>query len=134
MTQLKIKIGSNYFVKDINRGYYPLFSLELNRRVVNKEACVVVVVGEAGTGKSYLAMQLARNINKRFNVDQIIFTYSEYCEELANTRHVGIPIVFDEPSYAMGKREWYKEINQALVKTIESQRFMVRPLIFSIKL
>jgi ABC-type dipeptide/oligopeptide/nickel transport system ATPase component len=92
---------------------------------------VICVVGEAGSSKSYTAIQIARNIDKRFGIDQIIFRYSEYCKELARNKH-GVPIVFDEPSYAMGKREWYKEINQALVKTIESQRFLVRPLIIPI--
>lgn len=126
-----MKLGNNYFRRDADRGFYPLFTQELNRRVANKEACILCVVGEAGIGKSYLALQLARNIDKRFGIDQIVFTYSEYCKELAK-RHMGLPIVFDEPSYAMGKREWYKEINNALVKTIESQRFMVRPLIIPI--
>lgn len=37
-------------------------------------------------------------------------------------------IIFDEPSYAIGKREWYKKLNQALTKTIESFRFKVHPL------
>jgi len=127
----RIKIGEDYFQRDLDLGYYPIFSLELNRRVKNKEACVVAVVGEAGISKSYTAIQLAKNIDKRFDVGQIVFTYSEYCRELARNKP-GIPIVFDEPSYAMGKREWYKEINQALVKTIESQRFLLRPLIIPI--
>ena len=126
-----IKMGNNYFQRDLDLGKYPIFSLECNRRVKNKEACVICVVGEAGSSKSYTAIQIARNIDKRFSIDQIIFTYSEYCKELARNKP-GIPIVFDEPSYAMGKREWYKEINQALVKTIESQRFLVRPLIIPI--
>ncbi len=126
-----VKIGDNYFQKDLDLGNYPIFTYELNRRVKNKEACVVVVVGEAGSGKSYLALQLARNIDKRFGIDQIVFTYSDYVQELGRMKH-GIPIVFDEPSYAMGKREWYKDLNQALVKTIESQRFLVRPLIIPI--
>jgi len=42
------------------------------------------------------------------------------------------PIVFDEPSYAMGKRDWYKELNKALVLTIESKRFKVHPLLIPI--
>ena len=130
MTQT-MKIGENYFQRDLDLGQYPIFSLECNRRVKNKEACVICVVGEAGSSKSYTAIQIARNIDKRFCIDQIIFTYSEYCKELARNKP-GIPIVFDEPSYAMGKREWYREINQALVKTIESQRFLVRPLIIPI--
>lgn len=131
MLQNVMKMGENHFQRDLDLGAYPIFSLELNRRVVNKEACVIVVVGEAGSSKSYTAIQLARNIDKRFVIDQIVFTYSEYCKELARDK-LGVPIVFDEPSYAMGKREWYKEINQALVKTIESQRFLVRPLIIPI--
>jgi len=40
----------------------------------------------------------------------------------------GLPIEFDEPSYAMSKREWYKQLNQALVKTMESFRYKVHPL------
>lgn len=127
-----VKIGENYFQRDIDSGFYPIFSYELNRRVKNKQACVVIVVGEAGESKSYTAIQLARNVDKRFGIDQIVFTYSEYCKELGPEdtwkRKMGKPIVFDEPSYAMGKREWYKQINMALTKTIESQRFLVRPL------
>jgi len=131
LTQSTVKIGENYFQRDLDLGYYPILTYELNRRVKSKEACVVAVVGEAGISKSYLAIQLARNIDRRFSIRQIVFTYSEYCKELARNKP-GIPIVFDEPSYAMGKREWYKQINQALVKTIESQRFLVRPLIIPI--
>jgi len=134
--QSLIKISGNWFERDSSLGKYPIFSLEINRRVKHKEACVIVVVGEAGTGKSYMAMQIARNIDNRFGVDQVVFTYGAYTAELQRTWNGkpihGLPIVFDEPSYAMGKREWYKEINQALVKTIESQRFMVRPLIIPI--
>ncbi|MFX0142205.1 MAG: hypothetical protein ACFFDN_51680 [Candidatus Hodarchaeota archaeon] len=131
MTSSIMKIGQNYFLRDLDSGTYPILSLELNRRVKNKEACIVAVVGEAGISKSYTAIQIARNIDPRFRIQQIVFTYSEYCRELARNKP-GLPIVFDEPSYAMGKREWYKQINQALVKTIESQRFLVRPLIIPI--
>lgn len=135
-----MKLGNDFFSRDADNGLYPIFSMELNRRVANKEACIISVVGEAGTSKSYTGIQLARNIDKRFNVDQIVFTYSDYCKELGRKYTYGgverpiygLPIVFDEPSYAMGKREWYKDINQALVKTIESQRFMVRPLFIPI--
>jgi len=126
-----MKIGENHFLRDVDSGLYPIFSLETNRRVKNKEACIIAVVGEAGSSKSYTAIQIAKNIDKRFDIEQIVFTYSEYCLEL-DRKKVGLPIVFDEPSYAMGKREWYKQINQALVKTIESQRFLVRPLIIPI--
>jgi hypothetical protein len=41
-------------------------------------------------------------------------------------------IVFDEPSYALGKRDWYKELQKMLVHTLESQRFLVHPLFIPI--
>jgi len=131
MQKAIMKIGENFFRRDVGSGLYPILSLELNRRVKNKEATNVVVVGEAGSGKSYAAIQIALGINKRFGINQIIFTYKDYIEEIKHGK-MGVPIVFDEPSYAMGKREWYQQINQALVKTVESQRFLVRPLIIPI--
>lgn len=128
---MTMQIGEHYFYRDVSSGLYPILSLELNRRVKNKEATNIVVVGEAGSGKSYIAIQIALGIDPRFGIDQIVFTYKDYVEQIQQGK-MGMPIVFDEPSYAMGKREWYKQINQALVKTIESQRFLVRPLIIPI--
>ena len=116
--------------KDI--GIVPFFTLELRRRINSKLACNVLVVGEARIGKSYMAMQIARNLNKRFTVNQVVYEYSDYQREIARRRVFGMPIVFDEPSYAMGKHEWYRQINQALVKTMESQGFKVRPVIIPV--
>lgn len=138
-----MKIGKHHFRRNVEQGLYPVFSLELKRRVKNKEATNIAVVGEAGSGKSYMGMQIALTLDKNFckknrnpddpddQADQIVFTYKTYIEEIQNGK-MGTPIEFDEPSYAMGKREWYKQLNQALVKTLESQRFLVRPLIIPI--
>jgi hypothetical protein len=41
---------------------------------------------------------------------------------------MGKSIVFDEPSYALGKRDWFKELQKVLVHTMESQRFLIHPL------
>ena len=89
------------------------------------------MTGEAGVGKSYLAFVLALLLDKKFGVDQIVYTYSDYMRLLRGLP-MGRVIVFDEPSYAMGKRDWYKQINKVLVQTIESQRFKVHPLIIPI--
>jgi len=64
-------------------------------------------------------------------LDQVVFTHKQYLK-LILTLRMGKPIVFDEPSYAVGKRDWYKELNKALVLTIESQRFKVHPLFIPI--
>ena len=94
----------------------------------------VVFTGEPGIGKSYMATSVARvqegltrKGKDRFTVDQVVFTYTDFME-LVLRLESGKIIVFDEPSYAIGKREWYKELNMALTKTIESFRFKVHPL------
>lgn len=114
-----------------DKGYWPKFQLVLRERLNLKKAINVAVVGEAGIGKSYIAFTLARLLDPPFTVDQIVYTYQEYMTLLQNLG-IGKPIVFDEPSYAMSKRDWYMQLNKVLVKTLESQRFKVHPLFIPI--
>lgn len=122
--------------KEISVG--PYFSALMRKRVHKKQATNIVITGEPGEGKSYQACDLARVLqgltksgNDRFKMKQVVFTYSQYLTLIIDLP-MGDPIVFDEPSYAMGKRDWYKELNKALVMTIESQRFKVHPLFIPI--
>lgn len=120
-------------------GIAPYFSEQLAYRIKKRLACNIVVTGEPGIGKSYAAIDMARicegrtryGDNDRFKIDQVVFTYRDFMDLTVNLG-IGKAIVFDEPSYAMGKREWYKDINKALVQTIESKRFKVHPLFIPI--
>lgn len=126
-TLKKTKFGKATYLVNKSKGYFPYFQFITRSRIKKKKAVNVAITGEAGEGKSYFAHTLCRLIDSRFTVNQIVFLFSGYMKAI-NYLKMGRPIMFDEPSYAMGKREWYKEVNQALVKTIESQRFMVHPL------
>lgn len=130
-TLRKVKFGKAIYSINKSKGYFPYFQFILRSRIRKKKAVNVAITGEAGEGKSYLAATLCRLIDPTFSVNQIVFRYSSYIN-LVNKLRMGKPILFDEPSYAMGRREWYKEVNQALVKTIESARFMVKPLFIPI--
>ncbi len=115
------------FLVNTELGYYPRFSVELAKRIKQKRAINTVITGEGGIGKTYIGDDISRMLSKRFSIDQVVFTFAEFMRCVIYTR-LGVPIVFDEPSYAMGKREWYEDLNKALVKTIESYRFKVHPL------
>lgn len=119
------------YLANLSQGYFPYFQLILRTRVSKKKAVNVVVTGEAGEGKSYMALTLAKLLDPRFTITQVVFTYSNYMK-LLRRLGMGRAIMFDEPSYAMGKRDWYKQINKVLVQTIESQRFKVHPLFIPI--
>ena len=116
----------------------PYFSSLLRKRVHRKQATNCVITGEAGEGKSYQSTDIARILEgvtksgkDRFTLKQVVYFYSQHLD-LTIWLAMGRPIVFDEPSYAMGKRDWYKDINKALVLTIESQRFKVHPFFMPI--
>ena len=122
-----LKLGRTVYKANKSAGFFPYFSLSLRQRIKRKLASNIAVVGEAGIGKSYAAITYCLALDRKFTIDQVVFTYREYMH-LIRTLPMGRHIVFDEPSYAMGKRDWYKEINKVLVQTIESQRFKVHPL------
>lgn len=74
---------------------------------------------------------ISKSGKERFKLDQVVFLYTQYMKAVIRLK-LGKIIVFDEPSYAMGKRDWYKDLNKALVQTIESARFKVHPLFIPI--
>ena len=130
----KMNIGGRITLVNKDIGVAPYFQNFLRRRVREQKSSNVVVTGEPGEGKSYMAIDICRvlmGLTKtgidRFKLKQIVFTYSQYLDLIINLP-IGAPIVFDEPSYALGKRDWYKDLNKALVLTMESQRFKIHPL------
>ena len=133
-SELKIVNNKGWeFYQDEDQAISPYFTNQILQRIREKKACNILVVGEAGIWKSYCAIQIARNVYPRMVIDQVVYRYSEYYEVLMNKRFkVGSPIMLDEPQDALDHREWYKEAQQALVKTVTSQRFMLKPLIVPI--
>lgn len=139
MPKLKA-IDHRGFIAHVNKdvGYAPYFTNMILYRIHKRMATNIVVTGEAGVGKSYMATDICRVVEgltkshkDRFSIDQVVFTYKEFMDLVLKLKP-GKPIVFDEPSYAMGKREWYKELNKALVQTIESFRFKMHPLVLPV--
>lgn len=140
-----INVGGKEFLLNKDLGIAPYFTFLIRKRIRQKKTCNIAVTGEAGDGKSYTGNQVATHLYKGwgslddkyakkdpdFGLPGVVYGYNAYLKILLEVG-MGYPIVFDEPSYAMGKREWYKQINQALVKTVESARSMVKPLIIPI--
>lgn len=126
------KLGNHEFYINSSLGYYPYFSIELRQRVKKHMAVNCVVTGEGGVSKSYTTSDLCRTLSpKNFDVNDIVFRYPEFLRSVITSKR-GTPIEFDEPSYAMSKKDWYKDIVKALVKTIESFRFKGKPLFIPI--
>lgn len=113
-------------------GVAPYFQMTIRSRMNRELAVNVVITGEAGISKSYTAWSMCRAFSRRFTVEDIVSKYSEYMASILKPRKKGIPIGFDEPQYAASNRDWYNQLNKALVKTITSQRFRLRPVFIPI--
>ena len=125
-------------VRDASKGYAPYFQSMIAYRIKRKLATNLVVTGEPGIGKTYLATDICRiaeGLDKhgkdKFGLDQVVFTYSDFMK-LVTEMPQGKMICFDEPSYSLSKRDWYRELNKVLVQTIESFRFKIHPLVLPI--
>lgn len=83
-------------------GVYPIFTLSIRKRINAKKAVNIAITGEAGVSKSYCGIQLAMLLDKKFSIDkQVVFDLKEFMTAVIKLRS-GKPIVFDEPSYAIG--------------------------------
>ena len=100
-------------------------------RVTKKLSNKIIVVGEAGISKTYTAIAVSQFFDSRFSINEVIFGHRDYMELTLKLR-AGRWITLDEPSYVLGKREWYQELNKILVQTIESDRYRVHPLVIPI--
>ncbi|MCJ7459221.1 MAG: hypothetical protein MUP17_09540 [candidate division Zixibacteria bacterium] len=120
----------------------PIFQDHIRWRTNQKLCTNICLTGEPGIGKSYQAIDIARVFEgiyqsssgewkQRLKLEQIVFTHSDYMELLLRLK-MGKVVIFDEPSYAMGKRDWFQDIQKVLVHTLESQRFLIHPLFIPI--
>jgi len=108
-------------------GVGPYFSNQIMHRINQQKSCNVIFCGEPGISKTYTATSLAKYVQPTFKDDQIAYTFTRYME-LQIKEPEGHVIVMDEPEYIAGHREWYQDVNKALVATTRSGRFKVHPL------
>jgi len=106
----------------------PHFPNLISARINKQQPCNIVVTGEPGISKTYSAITLARFLQpKTFTIKNVAMTYEEFMQGMLNFKQ-GEIIVFDEPEYEAGHRDWYQWQNKALVSTVRSGRFKVHPL------
>lgn len=119
----------------INRraGIYPYFTAEARARLHKKRAVNIVITGEAGVSKTYTGAFMSKLLNPRWDVHtDLVMNFDEYMTEIMRKGKSYVPLCFDEPQDAIYNRDWQKEVNKALVKTMTSQRFRLRPILIPI--
>lgn len=108
-------------------GVGQYFTNIVKARIRKQKPCNVIFVGEPGISKTYSAISVAQSIEPKFSIRQVVMEYPSFMRCFTGLRE-GQIIIFDEPEYSMGHRDWYRDRNKALVSTMRSGRFKVHPV------
>ena len=75
---------------------------------------VAIIDGEEGSGKSVLAMQLAKHLDPNFNLDNIAFNADQFIEKIKNAKKCSC-IVLDEAFSSANSRASLTEVNRSMI-------------------
>lgn len=103
----------------------PIIEKELEKvkkNVTKKDRDYVMVIdGEEGSGKSVLAMQIAKFLDPKFNIDNICFNADTFIERLKRA-HKHSCIVLDEAFSSANSRSALTEVNRSMIGVATEMR------------
>lgn len=112
-------------MKDEKLFIDPIVTTQLDRisRDVKKKDkdWVCVFDGEEGSGKSVLAMQVAKYLDPNFNIDNVVFNADQFIERL-KTAPPHSCILLDEAYNSANSRSVLTQVNRAMVSVATEMR------------
>jgi hypothetical protein len=94
------------------------------------------IVAESGTGKSWAGIRICevfydRYLDVPFTADNIVFTISEFLKLVKVLPECSF-IIFDDAGLKFSSVKWFEELNQILGWTLQSYRWKIINVIFTI--
>jgi hypothetical protein len=104
-----------------------------NRRMGSKRNFLIAIVGETGSGKSYMGMRIGEvlDVNGDFDVNHVVFTPEEFFDCLGRLNN-NCFIMFDEAGVSFSHREFMSMINKMLGFVFQTFRYKFINVIFTL--
>ena len=115
----------NGFRYMIGIGRSPLLMIKIQKLKKNQESCVMVITGRPGKGKSYIALRLAQEIDRRFDVKkQLIYDRKALLNAIGEDSSIqrGQVLIVDEAQFAMASRNWSDSLQKDLMAQMQAVR------------
>lgn len=102
--------------------------------------CLIVITGDTGKGKSYIAMKIAHSLdpegfNEKTLRERLIADPKKFVDLVVNKRkelYTGACLVFDEAGTGLAAREWYSHNNKAIDYILQTFRYQKLVVIFTV--
>ena len=111
---------------------------KIKNAVIKKDRDYVLVIdGEEGSGKSVLAMQIAKYFDPKFNLDKVVFNSDQFMKSIKEIPKYSC-VLLDEAYSASNSRATLTEVNRAMVGVATEMRqrnlfvIMVLPSFFDL--
>lgn len=97
----------------------------MKHRVLNSNKnFLCIITGETGSGKSFAGLKLGEEIDSNFNVDNVVFSITEFMKFLASDKPKrGSVIMFEEVGVSVSNRNWQKAINKLFNFIMQTFRY-----------
>jgi nucleoside-triphosphatase THEP1 len=99
------------------------FNEEVQDRIEHNKNALICVQGETGSGKSYLSLSLAEQLDPKFTIERVCFSYKEFMELVQVGRfEKGSVIVIDEAGALLFSRNFNTIINKTIAIILQTFR------------
>jgi ABC-type dipeptide/oligopeptide/nickel transport system ATPase component len=99
-----------------------------------KKNCLILIVGETGSGKSYAGLRLCESFDPNFSNDKVTFKSREFIDIIDNKElsYPNAAILFEELSVAMSARRWQDTTHQMVNSLLDTFRYKRLLVVFTV--
>lgn len=119
-------------IKDVQSGF-PLIRWVQKRLYKENKNWLSVMTGETGSGKSWSALRIAKEIDPNFDVSKVVLDPVSFMESLVDKKwKQGDCVVWDEAGASLSSKEYMTVVNRAVEDILETFRRKNIAVIFTV--
>jgi hypothetical protein len=117
-----VKYGNNVLlIKDKPKTNFIVHYIK--QRISKNKNFLGIICGSTGSGKSFSAIELARQVDPNFTLDRCVFKVKDLMANLNEAKlYKGACLVFDEAGVGIPAREWYSISNKLINYVLQTFR------------
>ena len=109
--------GVEIIAGDYGPEYMDMIVSYIKNRRNNLFDSLVMITGAERTGKSTVALQLAKRLDPDFPITSVCFKIADFSKRI-NEAPDGSVIIFDESGFDMFNQEWWADFQKELIKKL----------------